>query len=393
MLLIEFADGTRLKMVGFGDAEGFGRQPDGLEVTELCGLNATMTPKTRRHVRSRRLPALRKSSDASRIELAPSLKFGPARSEECGFARGAGRVGATTMTCRSDASNLFAIDSSSFDGDWLVDREMYRTTTPSIAEARDAWWEQHSLDREARRDLDLEWREYAMARVESRTALQHGKRPRERDTSPERRQRPSRECGNPVGGLHGTSFEWPHTSAAASTSANVSATPTQCDLFTSPSAAAAPEVSVVQEAVGSELVRLLNRLVALAATGCGGCGGCAACLAVSRCHRCEQCNGCYEAASLNEQRQRATLISVCERIAASGQGHVLPEVLALPVLHACGEWEAAWEAGRASATFEQQLQVLWERSRVLIGCLDWRTTVMLLPPALQEAATLVTTHR
>jgi hypothetical protein len=87
MLLIEFADGTRLKMVGFGDAEGFGRQPDGLEVTELCGLNATMTPKTRRLVRSRRLPALRKSSDASRIELA--------RSEECGFARGAGRVGAT----------------------------------------------------------------------------------------------------------------------------------------------------------------------------------------------------------------------------------------------------------------------------------------------------------
>jgi hypothetical protein len=73
MLLIEFADGTRLKMVGFGDAEGFGRQPDGLEVTELCGLNATMTPKTRRLVRSRRLPALRKSSDASRIELAPSL--------------------------------------------------------------------------------------------------------------------------------------------------------------------------------------------------------------------------------------------------------------------------------------------------------------------------------
>lgn len=392
MLLIEFADGTRLKMVGFGDAEGFGRQPDGLEVTELCGLNATMTPKTR--------PARAESPSARAAKIFRCFAdrtcslTRPARSEECGFARGAGRVGATyKLTCRSDASNLFAIDSSSFDRDWLVDREMYRTTTPSIAEARDAWWEQHSLDREARRDLDLEWREYAMARVESRTALQHGKRPRERDTSPERRQRPSRECGNPVGGLHGTSFEWPHTSAAASTSANVSATPTQCDLFTSPSAAAAPEVSVVQEAVGSELVRLLNRLVALAATGCGGCGGCAACLAVSRCHRCEQCNGCYEAASLNEQRQRATLISVCERIAASGQGHVLPEVLALPVLHACGEWEAAWEAGRASATFEQQLQVLWERSRVLIGCLDWRTTVMLLPPALQEAATLVTTHR
>ena len=266
-------------------------------------------------------------------------------------------------------------------------------STPSIAEAKDAWWEQHSLDREARRDLDLEWREYAMARVESRTALQLGKRPRERDTSPERRQRPSRECGNSVGGgVYGASDFRSHTSATASTSANISATPTQFDLFASPSAAAAPEVSAVQEAIGTELVRLLSRLVALAATGCGGCGGCAACLAVRRCHRCEQCNGCYEAASLNEQRQRATLISVCERIAASGQGHVLPAVLALPVLHACGEWEAAWEAGRASATFEQQLQVLWERSSVLIGCLDWRSTVMLLPPALQEAAALVPAH-
>ena len=272
---------------------------------------------------------------------------------------------------------------------------MHCGTTPSIAEAKDAWWEQHSLDREARRDLDLEWREYAMARVESRTALQLGKRLRERDTSPERRQRPSRECGNSVRGMYGASDFRSHTSAAASTSANVSATPTQCDLFASPSAAAAaaPEVSAVQEAIGIELVRLLNRLVALAATGCGGCGGCAACLAVSRCHRCEQCNGCYEAASLNEQRQRVTLISVCERIAASGQGYVLPSVLALPVLHACGEWEVAWEAGRASATFEQQLQVLWERSRVLMGCLDWRSTVMLLPPALQEAATLVPVHR
>lgn len=45
MLLIEFADGTRLKMVGFGDAEGFGRQPDGLEVTDPCGLDATMARK------------------------------------------------------------------------------------------------------------------------------------------------------------------------------------------------------------------------------------------------------------------------------------------------------------------------------------------------------------
>ena len=42
MLLIEFADDTRLKIVGFGEAEGFGRQPDGLEVTDPCGLDATI---------------------------------------------------------------------------------------------------------------------------------------------------------------------------------------------------------------------------------------------------------------------------------------------------------------------------------------------------------------
>ena len=93
MLLIEFADGTRLKMVGFGDAEGFGRQPDGLEVTELCGLNATMTPKTR--------PARAESPSARAAKIFRCFAdrtcslTRPARSEECGFARGAGRVGAT----------------------------------------------------------------------------------------------------------------------------------------------------------------------------------------------------------------------------------------------------------------------------------------------------------
>lgn len=263
--------------------------------------------------------------------------------------------------------------------------QMQTPTMAAAPETRDAWWELHTTAREARRDLDLEWREYAMARVESRTALQlsvnPGKRPRERDTSPERRQRPSRECSNFLGMRAASEFR--------PTPASVSATPTQCDLMASPSAVAAEEASAVQEAIGAELARLLSRLVALAATGCGGCGGCTACLAVSRCQRCEQCSGCYEAALLNEQRQRATLMSVCERIAASGRGHVLPTLLAVPVLQACGEWEAAWEAGRASATFEQQLQALWERSRVLMGCLDWQSTVMLLPPALQEAATQV----
>ena len=43
MLLIEFAECTRFKMVGFGDAEEH-RQPCGLEVTEPCGLDATMAP-------------------------------------------------------------------------------------------------------------------------------------------------------------------------------------------------------------------------------------------------------------------------------------------------------------------------------------------------------------
>ena len=179
---------------------------------------------------------------------------------------------------------------------------MQTPTTPAAPEARDAWWEQHTTAREARRDLDLEWREYAMARVESRTALQlsvnPGKRPRSRDTSPERRQRPSRECSNFLGMRAASEFR--------STPASVSATPTQCDLMASPSAVAAEEASAVQEAIGRELARLLSRLVALAATGCGGCGGCTACLAVSRCQRCEQCSGCYEAALLNEQRQRAT---------------------------------------------------------------------------------------
>ena len=269
---------------------------------------------------------------------------------------------------------------------------------PTLTEAKDAWWEYAEAKARAR-DLDLEWREYALARVGGRVELQTcGKRPRERDTSPERRQRSSRECENSVERMHGAYEFSSQLSASASTSKEILVTPTQWDLFATPSVAAAQDVAAVQEALGTELVRLLSRLVALAAAGCGGCGGCAACLAVSRCNRCEQCNGCYEAASLNEQRQRATLISVCERIAALAPPSGSPDAAQLhshilPVLHACGDWEAAWEAGRASASFEQQLQALWERSRVLIGCLDWRSTVMLLPPALQEAAALVHVHR
>lgn len=59
MLLIEFADGMRLEMVGLGEAEGLGRQLEGLEVTEPCGLEATM--------RGRRLAALRSKASMRRF--------------------------------------------------------------------------------------------------------------------------------------------------------------------------------------------------------------------------------------------------------------------------------------------------------------------------------------
>jgi len=43
-MLLELADGGRFEMVGFGDAEGFGRLPGGIAVAEPC-MHATMGPK------------------------------------------------------------------------------------------------------------------------------------------------------------------------------------------------------------------------------------------------------------------------------------------------------------------------------------------------------------
>ena len=43
-MLLELADGGRFEMVGFGDAEGFGRLPGGIAVAEPC-MHATMGQK------------------------------------------------------------------------------------------------------------------------------------------------------------------------------------------------------------------------------------------------------------------------------------------------------------------------------------------------------------
>ena len=46
----------------------------------------------------------------------------------------------------------------------------------------DHWWQQHTRDRVNRRDLDLEWREYAQQRIESRESVR-GKRRRDGEGS------------------------------------------------------------------------------------------------------------------------------------------------------------------------------------------------------------------
>ena len=75
MLLIEFADGMRLEMVGLGEAEGLGRQLEGLEVTEPCGLEATM--------RGRRLAASAQSFDAKVLQLRFRCLRGLVRRRRC----------------------------------------------------------------------------------------------------------------------------------------------------------------------------------------------------------------------------------------------------------------------------------------------------------------------
>ena len=87
-------------------------------------------------------------------------------------------------------------------------------------------------------------------------------------------------------------------------------------------------------------------------------------------------------------RQQTTLLTVCERIAAvqpvPGDG-AQQLALILPVLQACGDWEAAWEAGKATATYEQQMGALGPLT-ILVGCLDRWTTAAVLPTAARGAA-------
>lgn len=152
----------------------------------------------------------------------------------------------------------------------------------------------------------------------------------------------------------------------------------------------AMDLPAARKALREQLASLLSRLCILVDAGCGGCGRCQICITTLGCKRCDQCNACYEAEALWSRHRRSSLLTLCERIAAAqpapSEG---PQQIALvlPVLQACGEWEAAWETGRAAATFEQQMEALWERSQVLIGCLDRRTIAAALPTALQEVAT------
>lgn len=241
----------------------------------------------------------------------------------------------------------------------------------------DHWWQQHTRDRVNRRDLDLEWREYAQQRIESRESVR-GKRRRDGEGS---------DDGNSATGQHNRRRTREDMSAAQIPAPEVAAAPHH--LWSVPHTSVEMELTTARKALGSRLASLLNMLCDLAATGCGGCGSCAICLATLRCRRCDQCNACYEAASLHSRRQQTTLLTVCERIAAvqpaPGDG-AQQLALILPVLQACGDWEAAWEAGKATATYEQQMEALWDRSQILVGCLDRWTTAAVLPTALREAA-------
>ena len=58
----------------------------------------------------------------------------------------------------------------------------------------------------------------------------------------------------------------------------------------------------------------------------------------------------------------------------------------IAALQATDEWEAAWQAGRGSATFEQQLEALWERAQTLMQCVDKVTALATIPMELHEAA-------
>ena len=235
----------------------------------------------------------------------------------------------------------------------------------------DSWWEHHTRDREQRRDLDLAWREYSLDRIESRETTRKRrsvKRPRDGESFADRRlwQR-QLTYGQPASPEPQRQMYGPPASPERPQSEIAAASPTSSE-------------------AARHLASLLSRLCDLAATGCGGCERCAACLAVARCKRCEQCSVCYEAATITAQQQSTLLHGLAQGIAALRPSQSQQLTHHLPGLLACDGWEAAWEAGKATASFDQQLQALWERSKVVISCLDWQTTASVLPPALQEAA-------
>ena len=238
----------------------------------------------------------------------------------------------------------------------------------------DAWWQRHTRTRVDRRDLDLEWREYAQMRIESRESVR--KRRRSGDGPAEWRVCSQRQDDPGAFEIHPS----PHFS----TSVNISSRALQPSAMDLPSA---------RNALKEQLASLLSRLCTLIVAGCGGCGCCQICTTTLGCKRCDQCNACYEAEALRSRHRQSSMVGLCERIAAARPAPFEgPQQLALllPVLQACDDWELAWATGKAAATVEQQMKALWERSLILIGCLDPQAIVAALPTALQEVAATTT---
>ena len=151
---------------------------------------------------------------------------------------------------------------------------------------------------------------------------------------------------------------------------------------------AATQAAASRAALATQLAGALGRMCALAAAPNDTLW--------MTCKRCEQCNACYEAAALNTQRHRAALLAIAQRIAAvqatlpdaQPQPTAVASAQMIAVLQATDGWEAAWEAGRAAASFEQQLEALWERAQTIMQCVDRGTALAAMPPELHEAARL-----
>lgn len=131
-------------------------------------------------------------------------------------------------------------------------------------------------------------------------------------------------------------------------------------------------VTAAQEALQKQLESLLSRLIEIASSGCKDCGNCVICFAGSHCQRCGQCNSCYNAAALNALRQHAALTSIAQRIHSLHATHMSPEHLPdwISLLRSSDEWEAYWGARQSTASMEDCLQVLWDRTSTVVCCMD-----------------------